>query len=122
MIEIIELNNESEENTFINKLKYEKYFDRQLLLELINGIIKQAFSSVNQEQKKNDLCVIFNLYSYTTICLISHFNKNDLYLIKNYEEDILDYVDVFREIIKCFINDDKEGLSKYETPPAAQSL
>lgn len=112
MVEIIKLNDESEDETFINKLNYESYFDKSLFFDLLKGIVEQGLSEMNTKQKDNNLSIIFNIYSYTTVCIISHFNKNDLYKIKNYTDDIITYLEIFREIIKLFINDDKL-LNKY---------
>ncbi|MHA3046226.1 hypothetical protein JSO59_002480 [Riemerella anatipestifer] len=113
MVEIVKLNEEIEKDTFIYKLKYESYFDENLFLELLIGILQQGCSNCSSEEKKQFVSIVFNFYAYITVCIISHFRKNDLFVIKNYTDDIISYSDIFRDIIKHIIEDDIDKLKEY---------
>ncbi|PDS21961.1 hypothetical protein [Flavobacterium branchiophilum] len=106
-------NNNLKEKSFLYDLKYKSTFNCVYFNHLIDDIIKIILTN-NSDKKELNLYLIFNIYSYINSCIISHLNNNDLSVIVNFSDEILNYNERLRELIKIYINNDIKALRNFE--------
>ncbi|WP_152033852.1 hypothetical protein [Paracidovorax avenae] len=92
--------NDAIEDTFCHELFELGTFNEKLLQELILDMKLVAADSRDMPQSKSMKWIILN----TMRCFTSHFNKNDLYKIKNLNEEIYsrwsdEYFEEFKGIL-----------------------
>ncbi|WP_152034054.1 hypothetical protein [Paracidovorax avenae] len=92
--------NDAIEDTFCHELFELGFFNEKLLQELILDMKLVAANSRDTPQSKSIKWIILN----TMRCFTSNFNKNDLYKIKNLNEEIYsrwsnEYFEEFKGIL-----------------------
>lgn len=107
-LKVIINNNEPIKDTFVYDMKYKNVFNEELFLELMYEFIEEInLNSVDPERKKAVLLIMFNIYSYMNISISAHFCPKDLFEFINFSDKIFEYNDIFRDLVKLYINEKK---------------
>jgi hypothetical protein len=120
------------EDSFIYCLYKKDLFRIDLLSELIIEITEMTHSyvngTINDKEVLNNLEHLFFIYSKTNDALIAHFHENDLFRIKELDENFLTYLARLRFVFKMLLKKDYNGILEYEDefgrilPPARRGL
>ncbi len=102
---VILRNKETMEDTFLGELHEGSRWNHECFFQLFDAINTAASKEVSETQ---DLLVHINeIKSWTLRKVIFHLSRNDLYVIKNYNEKLInDYIDRLNLVVKSFINNE----------------
>jgi hypothetical protein len=115
-MELIRLNTEGQEGTFLYELHENSYFHLEYFLELIREVqvCSQMMLDSNQIEIRSELNAnLFKVYSCFSNSIMCHFNPNDLYEIKNFDIELIDYNEDLEIIVMYIIQNDYEGVSDF---------
>ena len=99
---------DNDESSFLNKLFYKDVFDNQqfelLCQEIINKIRASNHESQNVDYNLIKKCFfVSNKFSQI---VISHYDSNDSYSIRNNHSDIRLYLDRWFFLVDCILDND----------------
>jgi hypothetical protein len=115
-MELLRLNAEGQEGTFLYELHENSYFHLEYFLELIREVksCSQLMLDSSQIEIKSDLITnLFKVYSCFSNSIMCHFNPNDLYEIKNFDIEFIDYNEDLEIIVSYLIQNDYKGASDF---------
>lgn len=116
MGDIIDDNYKGENESFMYYLHEKAIFKENLLMELIFEIIdiSKELSLKDILKHRKYLTKLFKIYGDFTSHIISNFNKNDVYKIKNPSPELYIYISRLTFIFDKFIYLDYKAMEKYE--------
>ncbi len=107
-------NFEVNNNSFIGQLDKFSDFDIKLFNLLIYDIYLFAKNEPKASISNDFLLKVFRIYNHVFTCIFAHFNNNDLFVIKNWNNDYNIYLERFGFIIECLLKKDSQSIEEYE--------
>lgn len=105
---IVERNYKGEEGSFIFELHENSCFDEVLFKELLKALYEIVNKSKERTLEREVVIQISKIQSYVLSSIIYHHHKNDLYKIKNYQEDkISSFIETLNIMIECYLSGNK---------------
>lgn len=114
LFEELKKNFKGNENSFIHQLCYYKNIEIKAFCKLTKETVTDLLNNnLTAKERLNVLKYLFFVYSRGEVAIRSHFDPNDLFIIKNWNEDFLFLFERVEIIIESILNDNISNLANF---------
>lgn len=114
---IIEKNFKGTVDSFIGKLHEKEEFCivslNDLIFEICSLVKKRVCNILSDSELIFYMSYLFNIYSYAQKSICSHYDKDDLFKIKNFDPIFDIYIERLCFVIKCLLSKDYKSIEAY---------